>query len=717
LLARYTDFLVNEIELGGQVLHLTSTAVPVKITDKKSTEQHPATDVAKPAEADNGTAKQEETEVVKVEKSEPTAASESNGKPKDEEPGKVCARWMNYPISSDLKQISEEAQAELEDLFGAPCVDALVRFYREVLQKPDKKPKDMRTISTWSIDDKSRRGKAHEAIRRIFKNALASSHAEKNQIIIGKAAKGGRGADGSKWSRNDAGNDRGKGKLGWEELGGEYLHFTLHKENRDTMEVVNFIGSRLKCAPKNFQFAGTKDRRAVTVQRVSVFRQHAWQLAGLNKILKHGSKIGEFKYETYGLELGALWGNEFVITLRDCHFAGEEGKWTFDDQLDLARKTVGDAVSRLQENGFLNYYGLQRFGSFAAGTDDIGRKLLQGDFESAVNMILEFHPSALEAAKDENTTAKISSDDCNRALALDTWRRTGNAHQAVEQMPRKFSSESNIIRYLGAERGGRKIRENDYQGAMQAIQRNMRLMYVHAYQSLVWNTVAGKRWEFHGSKVIEGDLVIIGDKQDGAKDEPEVDEDGEPIIRPTAEDSAAADGDFTRARPLSKQEAESGKYDIFDVVLPLPGWDVVYPKNELGQFYKDFMGSDQGGNLDPYDMRRKWKDYSLSGGYRKLLSRPAPGMSFEVKGYREETAQLVETDLERLAKEEGKPNSRSNGAATDEDAEMKSEGDKYIAVILKLQLGASQYATMALRELLKAGGLKSYKADFSGRGY
>lgn len=451
----------------------------------------------------------------------------------------------------------------------------------------------------------------------------------------------------------------------------------------------------------------------MTVQRVSVYRQHAWQLAGLNKILKQGSKIGDFKYEQFGLELGALWGNEFVITLRDCHFAGEEGKWTFQDQLTLAEKTVGDAVANLQQNGFLNYYGLQRFGSFTAGTDDIGKKLLQGDFEGAVSLILGFHLSALEAAKDENTTAKISSDDRYRALALDIWKNTANAQKAVDKMPRKFSTESSIIRYLGMERHGKKVRERDFQGAMQAIQRNMRLMYVHAYQSLVWNTIAGRRWEMHGATVVEGDLVIIGDKRDGGKDnEPEVDEDGEPIIRPTAEDSAATDGDFTRARPLSNAEAKSGKYDIFDVVLPLPGWDVVYPSNEIGAFYKEFMGSEAGGGLDPYAMRRPWKDYSLSGGYRKLLSRPAAGMSFEVRGYAEETEQLVETDLERLDK------ARNGKHGPEGDVEMKgTEGDKFIAVILRLKLGASQYATMALRELLKAGGLQSFRADFTGRGY
>jgi tRNA pseudouridine13 synthase len=51
-----------------------------------------------------------------------------------------------------------------------------------------------------------------------------------------------------------------------------------------------------------------------------------------------------------------------------------------------------------------------------------------------------------------------------------------------------------------------------------------------------------------------------------------------------------------------------------------------------------------------------------------------------------------------------------------EDGEEKEavKEEKKLAVVIKLQLASSQYATMALRELMNAGGVKAYKPEFMG---
>lgn len=249
------------------------------------------------------------------------------------------------------------------------------------------------------------------------------------------------------------------------------------------------------------------------------------------------------------------------------------------------------------------------------------------------------------------------------------------------------------------------------------IPRNLRLMYVHAYQSRVWNFAAGERWRLYGDKVVEGDLVLVHEHRDKetnttATENTTIDADGEVIITPQANDSAYSKDDiFTRARALTASEAASGEYTIFDVVLPLPGFDVLYPANKMTDFYKSFMGdSEQGGGLDPFDMRRKWKDVSLSGSYRKFLSRMlGDDYSAEVKLYAKDEEQFVRTDLEVITGAEGQSETKAQGEV---ESEGQGEADK-LAVILKFQLGSSQYATMALRELMK-GKVKSYAPDFGG---
>lgn len=643
---RYTDFLVNEILPSGEVLHLRSTAAP-------------SPTVSEPA----------------PQKEQKPAAKEEEG------------------AESKELSVSEEDNALLVEYFGADNAPQIVDLHKRAMSTPKARPSEFGKV-TVPVSDRDLRTKMHQAIRRIFKSQLDSTTDSEGVLAITAASnrfhknpQGGRGSNGS-------------GRTDWNELGGPYLHFTIFKENKDTMEVISFLARQMKMNPKNFQFAGTKDRRGVTAQRACVLRVHAERLANMNKTLR-GATLGDFEYRKTGLELGDLYGNEFVITLRECDVPGVD---MADPQAAVAKASelVGTSLKNLHERGYFNYYGLQRFGTFSTRTDTVGVKMLQNDFKGAVDAILHYNPHVLAAALEgEASEALISTDDKARAEAIHIWQSSGNITDALTKLPRKFTAEANLIRHLSRSK-------TDYQGALQTIPRNLRLMYVHAYQSLVWNFAAGERWRLYGDKVVEGDLVLVHehrDKEVAAAPEPtsNVDADGEIIIVPQGEDSAiAAEDMFTRARALTAEEAASGKYTIFDVVLPQPGFDILYPPNKMTDFYRNFMGSEQGGGLDPYNMRRKWKDTSLSGSYRKVFSRMGAAYSFDVKLYSEDNEQFVKTDLEKLK--------LSHDAG--EKAAPAQSGDK-LAIVLKFQLGSSQYATMALRELTK-GKVREWKPDLMG---
>ncbi|KAG4218440.1 hypothetical protein PC116_g33080, partial [Phytophthora cactorum] len=110
----------------------------------------------------------------------------------------------------------------------------------------------------------------------------------------------------------------------------------------------------------------------------------------------------------------------------------------------------------------------------------------------------------------------------------------------------------------------------------------------------------------------------------------------------------AEDAHGLKAHALTEEEVSGGKYSIFDVVLPSPGWDVVYPDNEIGEFYKEFMAREENGGLDPQNMLRQQKDFSLPGSYRKLLGKFIGTPDASVRSYLRDTEQLVPTDLDLI---------------------------------------------------------------------
>lgn len=442
---------------------------------------------------------------------------------------------------------------------------------------------------------------------------------------------GGRRENGGGGRRENSRRDHGRE---FSELGGDYLHFTLYKENKDTMDAMNTIARLLKIKASNFGFAGTKDRRAATVQRISVYHQRASNLIWLNTRIPN-VKVGDFEYLKEPLQLGQHGGNEFVITLKNCQPLGGDN-CSLAQRMKMIQQAVECGLAYLKHNGYINYYGLQRFGTYSIGTHLLGMKILKGDYEGFIEDVLHVEedlikevltnaPQPYGPAKD----AQNARDDQNRARAITAWKTTKNATKALEFLPKRFSSEAAIIRHLGKN-------QKDFTGAVLSITRGMRMMYVHAYQSYVWNFVATRRWSKYGAKVIEGDLVLITGtrRRDNSDDEfnPYDDDDGDNI--------------YAQAHALTAADVASGKYTIFDVVLPTPGYDVLYPRNEIGEYYVEFMGKPENGALSPFEMRRKQREFSLSGNYRSVIGRLIGDPQYAVRAYRDDTEQMYPTDLD-----------------------------------------------------------------------
>ena len=110
------------------------------------------------------------------------------------------------------------------------------------------------------------------------------------------------------------------------------------------MDAINVVSGNLGLKTGGFVFSGTKDKRGMTTQRVSVQKVNAQRLLSLNSKLKC-IKIGNCQYKKNSLKMGDNWGNQFRLVLR---------KLNVDE-----KESVKVALESLAEKGFINYYGMQ----------------------------------------------------------------------------------------------------------------------------------------------------------------------------------------------------------------------------------------------------------------------------------------------------------------------------------------------------------------------
>nr|XP_031310567.1 pseudouridylate synthase 7 homolog isoform X2 [Camelus dromedarius] len=446
-------------------------------------------------------------------------------------------------------------------------------------------------------DTKEKRTIIHQAIKSLFPGLETKTEdREGKKYIVAYHAAG----------KKALANPR---KHSWPKSRGSYCHFVLYKENKDTMDAINVLSKYLRVKPNIFSYMGTKDKRAITVQEIAVLKITAQRLAHLNKCLMN-FKLGNFSYQKNPLKLGELQGNHFTVVLRN--ITGT------DDQ-------VQQAMNSLKEIGFINYYGMQRFGTTAVPTYQVGRAILQNSWAEVMDLILKPRSGA-----EKGYLVKCREE----------WAKTKDPAAALRKLPVKRCVEGQLLRGLS------KYGMKNIVSAFGIIPRNNRLMYIHSYQSYVWNNMVSQRIEEYGLKPVPGDLVLKG------------------------------------ATATYIEEEDVNNYSIHDVVMPLPGFDVIYPKHKISEAYREMLTAD---NLDIDNMRHKIRDYSLSGAYRKIIIRPQ-NVSWEVVAYDDPKIPLFNTDVDNL---EGKP-----------PPVFASEG-KYRALKMEFSLPPSTYATMAIREVLK----------------
>ena len=428
------------------------------------------------------------------------------------------------------------------------------------------------------------------------------------------------------------------------------------------MDAISAIAYQQKLKPQFFNTAGTKDRRAVTVQRVSLRGRSPQSLLSVNSGRIPGVKIGDFKFEAKPLYLGCHQGNEFTIVLKNCWFSETEDLPS-NQRLEIAKSTVGSALTQLTQHGFLNYFGTQRFGTFEIGTQEVGMKILKGDFEGAVKSLLAFDPAHLQVAP--GGEHQFRREDVSRAHGCAIFLDKGDFQEAFKYLPPRCRTERDLMRHLSGA-------PNDFLGALQTIPRTMRSMYGHAYQSLVWNFVASMRWERYGKQIVRGDLVLVKPDAPGQGDEDAAELDEE-TLHLAERDTIDTKKPRAKVHALADEDINSGKYSIFDVVLPTPGWDVVYPDNDIGQFYAEFMGRPENGSLDPHSMHRRQKDFSLPGSYRSFMGKLGRTPSMAVRQYGDDTEQLVPTDLNIIHSRKAQEAAEAKAKA----AELKSHASNW----------------------------------------
>ncbi|MGB9986525.1 tRNA pseudouridine(13) synthase TruD [Salarchaeum japonicum] len=276
------------------------------------------------------------------------------------------------------------------------------------------------------------------------------------------------------------------------ESAGDYPHVVLRATltDWDTNGFARELSNRLGISRERVNWAGTKDKNAVTTQLFTV--------RGVDP--EDVPAVRDAEVEVVGragrnLQFGDLVGNEFEITVRDPDHPENADAITDELAAFGGRSGDGESSESGRPVGVPNFFGQQRFGSYRPVTHEVGLAVVRGDWEDAV-MAYVANPSEHEPPETQ--------------AAREFVEETRDWGAAIEEFPGHLRYERTVLNRL-AENGGRT--EDDFREALETFPSNLQRLFVHAAQSYAFNRILSERMArglpFH--EPVEGDVVCFAD--------------------------------------------------------------------------------------------------------------------------------------------------------------------------------------------------------------
>jgi tRNA pseudouridine13 synthase len=346
-------------------------------------------------------------------------------------------------------------------------------------------------------------------------------------------------------------------------------HFTIAEvsaRNWETHTLVHEIADRLHFSQRRISFAGNKDKRAWSTQLMSFERVSPEHLSQVN--IKDVSFENIYQSDV-PVRIGNLLGNRFEITVRNIDAA-------------IVPEQIKKLVSPLETwGGFPNFYGIQRFGVIRPITHLVGKYIVQGDFEKAV-MTYVAHPMI-----GENEVTYLLREELEK---------TRDYAKAFHSYPDALNFEKAMLNKL-------LQNSNDFIGAFKELPKNLLMMFVNAYESVLFNKMLSERIR----RKIPIHQAIVGD-----------------IICPVRKNVVTNDFIPVRETNLDKVNKQISKKKAVVSGL-LVGCDTVFAEGEMGEIEHAVIESEK---IDPRDFIIPEIPFLSASGSRRALLALMPSLEW-----------------------------------------------------------------------------------------